>query len=71
MSYIRGRDPNDKSKFAIECYDYDGNLIKAHGGFATAQEADQAAQIVERSLAFPKIDDCDMSDDELLAELMR
>lgn len=80
MSHSRGRDKAQPGKFAFECWDWSGNLFRAQGGFATAQEADRAAEAAEREMTMlamgggsPQIslDDAiaQLSDDELLAEL--
>ena len=50
MSHTRGRDKAQLGKFAYECFDWNGNLFRAEGGFATAQEADRAAERAEREM---------------------
>lgn len=61
--------------FSFECYDFNGNLFRKQGGFATQPEAIAAAQIAEREMTFGAptmtLDDvfADMSDDALLAAL--
>jgi hypothetical protein len=68
--HIRTKDQTNPGKFAFECIGYNGKLFAAQGGFATAQEADRAAEAAERAMmtmhgvALP-----DMTDDEILAEL--
>jgi len=74
--HIRTKDQTNPGKFAFECIGYNGDLFRAEGGFATAQEADRAAEAAERAMmtmhgmGLPDTTELpDMSDDELLAEL--
>ena len=71
--WTREKDPKNPGAFAYTLYD--GNNFRVHqvGGFATAQEADRAAERAQRELLFPASitpDDCDMTDDDLLAALL-
>ena len=62
--------------FSFECFDYSGKLFRAHGGFATQREAIKAAEQAEREMVLnAQMDaldpiECNMTDDELLAELL-
>lgn len=77
MSWTRGSDKTQEGKFAFECRDYDGNVFRALGGFDTAQLADRAAEKAEREMSWAmqtgevaENTPCDLSDEELLRELM-
>jgi len=66
--WTRGKDKQIPGKFAYELFD--GNtMIERVGGFATAQDADRAAETAQRRALFP-VTECEMTDDELLAALM-
>jgi len=68
--HIRTKDQTNPGKFAIKCIDWNGNVFRAQGGFATAQEADRAAEAAERAMmTMHGVELPDMSDDEILAEL--
>ena len=62
--------------FSFECYDFNGQLFRKQGGFATQPEAIAAAQIAEREMMLGVSDmptmtlDELMSDDDLLKELL-
>jgi hypothetical protein len=62
--------------YSFECRDLDGNVFRAQDGFATAQEADRAAEraerdmMAQRSAGMPISDEINaMTDDDLLREL--
>jgi len=63
--------------FAFSCYDYAGELFRTQDGFATAQEADRAAEQAERDMMMallalsPEVEamHASISDEELLREL--
>lgn len=84
MSWSRGKDAENLGKFAYECLDWNGNLYRREGGFASAQEADRAAETAEREMTlrqnaaewydfegpFGQGDaPVEMSDDDILREL--
>lgn len=72
--WTRGKDKAQPGKFAFELWDGD-SLVTSIGGFATAQEADRAAESAQRSLLSllyaPPLDEADLalSDAEILAAL--
>ena len=70
--WTRGKDKNEAGKFAIEVFNDAGELVLTKGGFDTATEADRAAEVEQRNVLFGYAPgfDWDMSDDELLAELL-
>lgn len=79
MSHVRGRDKATNT-FYFECFDFSGNLFRREANFATAGDADKAAQQAERDMMAtltplsrkkPKPPKFSLSDDELLAELGR
>ena len=54
--------------FSITVWDNDGAVYMQQDGFLTAKEADNAAELAQRDVLFGSVD-CDMTDDELLAQL--
>lgn len=65
---VRGKDTKNPGKFAYKIY-VESVIVEHVGGFDTARDADEAAEKAHRSWLFGKVD-CNMTDDELLAELM-
>jgi len=62
--------------YSYECFDWNGNLFRAEGGFATAQEADRAAECAEREMTLQHMAparsselEALLSDEELMREL--
>lgn len=70
--WTRGKDKNEAGKFAIEVFNDDGKMVYARGGFATAAEADRAAELEQRNVLFGYAPgfNLNMSDDDLLEELL-
>ena len=70
--WTRSKDKAEAGKFAIEVFNDEGVLVYAKGGFETAAEADRAAEVEQRNVLFGYAPgfNWDMSDDELLAELL-
>lgn len=67
--WTRGRDKDQPGAFAFELWE-GRTLIERRGGFATAQEADRAAEMAQRRLTFPPMpDDEALSLEELRAAL--
>lgn len=46
--WTRGKDENHPGKFCYELFDANGTLVERMGKFDTAQEADRAAERVQR-----------------------
>lgn len=46
--WTRGKDKNNPGKFCYELFDANGTFIERVGKFNTAQEADRAAERVQR-----------------------
>ena len=73
MGWTRGKDPASPGQFNYELWD-GFRMVERKGGFATAQDADRAAERAQRRLLFgapisQDHSDLSLSDDELLAEL--
>ena len=70
--WTRGKDKAEAGKFAIEVFNDDGELVYAKGGFATIADADRSAEMEQRNVLFGYASgfDWNMSDDDLLAELL-
>ncbi len=66
--WTRSKDKTAEGKFEYALYD-NSTLIERVGGFNTAQEADRAGELAQRRALFPAPVECDMTDEELLAEL--
>jgi len=84
VSWSRGKDICHPGKYAYECFDWSGGLYRREGGFATAQEADRAAEMTEREMTMRQNANdwydfegpfgqgdapVEMSDDDILREL--
>ena len=75
MGWTTGKDANDTGKFAYELWGDEG-IIHTVGGFATMQEANDAGCRANTKMvlygveAVMPLDDV-LSDDELLAELLK
>ncbi len=70
--WTRSKDQAEAGKFAVQVFEETGACVFAKGGYATAAEADRAAEVEQRNVLFGYAPgfSWDMSDDELLAELL-
>lgn len=68
--WIRTKDKEQPGKFRFELWS-GSDLVSSVGGFATAKEADRAAERAQRALLFPPAPELEhLTDEQLLAELL-